>query len=189
MTLDGTRVDAWRLARQHLLDADATDLGSVATDLVGIQAQLLSAAELSLNIRVTGTTPETVRDAVCDRRLVRMWAMRGTLHLLTARDALMLRSAMQPMLERALMTGSAHGKKLTGLDLEALVAAGRALVVLSGGSKVDDDTVLQNTRDVMQAGGSGVIFGRNVWQREWNEALEIIGQIKETLLSSVSRTP
>ena len=41
----------------------------------------------------------------------------------------------------------------------------------------------------MQAGGSGVIFGRNVWQREWNEAVEIIGQIKETLLSSVSRTP
>ena len=32
----------------------------------------------------------------------------------------------------------------------------------------------------MEAGGSGVIFGRNVWQREWNEALEIIEQIKET---------
>jgi class I fructose-bisphosphate aldolase len=70
-----------------------------------------------------------------------------------------------------------------------VASAGRALVVLSGGSKVDDETVLQNTRDVMQAGGSGVIFGRNVWQREWNEAVEIIGQIKETLLSSVSRTP
>ena len=41
----------------------------------------------------------------------------------------------------------------------------------------------------MEAGGSGVIFGRNVWQREWNDALEIIGQIKETLLSSVRRTP
>ena len=26
----------------------------------------------------------------------------------------------------------------------------------------------------MEAGGSGVIFGRNVWQREWSEALEII---------------
>ena len=70
-----------------------------------------------------------------------------------------------------------------------VASAGRALVVLSGGSKVDDETVLQNTRDVMQAGGSGVIFGRNVWQREWNEALEIIGQIKETLLSSVSPHP
>jgi class I fructose-bisphosphate aldolase len=68
-------------------------------------------------------------------------------------------------------------------------SAGRALVVLSGGSKVDDETVLSHTRSIMEAGGSGVIFGRNVWQREWDDALEIIGQIKETLLSSVHRTP
>jgi DhnA family fructose-bisphosphate aldolase class Ia len=41
----------------------------------------------------------------------------------------------------------------------------------------------------MEGGGSGVIFGRNVWQREWSEALEIIAQIRETLLSSVRRDP
>jgi class I fructose-bisphosphate aldolase len=41
----------------------------------------------------------------------------------------------------------------------------------------------------MEAGGSGVIFGRNVWQRDWNEALAIIEQIKETLLANVRRTP
>jgi DhnA family fructose-bisphosphate aldolase class Ia len=41
----------------------------------------------------------------------------------------------------------------------------------------------------MHAGGSGVIYGRNVWQREWSEALEIVGQIKETLLATVTRTP
>jgi fructose-bisphosphate aldolase, class I len=68
-------------------------------------------------------------------------------------------------------------------------SAGRSLVVLSGGSKVDDETVLAHSRMVLEAGGSGVIFGRNVWQREWNDALEIIAKIKETLLSSVRRTP
>ena len=72
---------------------------------------------------------------------------------------------------------------------QCVESAGRALVVLSGGSKTDDETVLRNTREVMEAGGSGVIFGRNVWQREWNEALEIIDQIKETLLANVRRTP
>jgi DhnA family fructose-bisphosphate aldolase class Ia len=41
----------------------------------------------------------------------------------------------------------------------------------------------------MQAGGSGVIYGRNVWQREWNDALEIIGQIKEIIVASVHRVP
>ncbi len=68
-------------------------------------------------------------------------------------------------------------------------SAGRCLVVLSGGSKIDDDKLLQQTSSVMQAGGSGVIYGRNVWQREWNEAMEIVEQIKETIVSSVTRTP
>jgi class I fructose-bisphosphate aldolase len=68
-------------------------------------------------------------------------------------------------------------------------SAGRALVVLSGGSKVDDEKLLGQARTVMEAGGSGVIFGRNVWQREWNAALEIIDQIKETLLKFRARIP
>ena len=72
---------------------------------------------------------------------------------------------------------------------QCVESAGRSLVVLSGGSKVDDETVLNHTREIMEAGGSGVIFGRNVWQREWNDALEIIASIKETLLSSVRRIP
>ena len=68
-------------------------------------------------------------------------------------------------------------------------SAGRSLVVLSGGSKIDDDKLLEQTRVIMQAGGSGVIYGRNVWQRPWDEALEIVEQIKDTLLANVTRTP
>ena len=70
-----------------------------------------------------------------------------------------------------------------------VASAGRSLVVLSGGSRTDDETVLNHCKAIMAAGGSGVIFGRNVWQREWNEALEIIAQIKEALLSNVRRIP
>lgn len=72
---------------------------------------------------------------------------------------------------------------------QCVESAGRALVVLSGGSRIDDEKVLEQTRFVMQAGGSGVIYGRNVWQREWSEALEIIEQIKESLLANVTRIP
>ena len=72
---------------------------------------------------------------------------------------------------------------------QVVESAGRSLVVLSGGSRVDDQTVLDHTRMILEAGGSGVIFGRNVWQREWSEALDIIEQIKETLHSSVRRIP
>ena len=72
---------------------------------------------------------------------------------------------------------------------QCVESAGRSLVVLSGGSKIDDDKLLEQTRFIMEAGGSGVIYGRNVWQREWSEALEIVEQIKEIMLSSVRRIP
>ena len=68
-------------------------------------------------------------------------------------------------------------------------SAGRSLVVLSGGSRIDDDQLLEQTKSIMQAGGSGVIYGRNVWQREWSEAVEIVEQIKEYLLTHVTRIP
>jgi class I fructose-bisphosphate aldolase len=70
-----------------------------------------------------------------------------------------------------------------------VASAGRSLVVLSGGSKIDDEHLLDQTRYILEAGGSGVVYGRNVWQREHSEALEIIEQIKEVLLSSVTRIP
>ena len=68
-------------------------------------------------------------------------------------------------------------------------SAGKALVVLSGGSRIDDDKLLQQTRMITEAGGSGVIFGRNVWQRDWNSALQIIDQIKQSLIKSRTRIP
>src|SRR6187455_1567090 len=72
---------------------------------------------------------------------------------------------------------------------QVVSSAGRSLVVLSGGSKIDDDKLLDQTRLIMEAGGSGVIYGRNVWQRGHSEAMEIVEQIKEIMLSSVSRIP
>jgi class I fructose-bisphosphate aldolase len=72
---------------------------------------------------------------------------------------------------------------------QVVASAGRSLVVLSGGSKIDDEQLLGQTRMIMEAGGTGVIYGRNVWQRSHAEAQEILEQIKEIMLSSVRRIP
>ncbi len=72
---------------------------------------------------------------------------------------------------------------------QVVESAGRSLVVLSGGSKTDDDQLLAQTRMIMEAGGSGVIYGRNVWQRSHSEAQDIVEQIKEIMLSNVRRIP
>jgi hypothetical protein len=57
-----------------------------------------------------------------------MALMRATVHLATTRDALELRSVMQPVLERNFKTASPFGRQLAGVDIDAVVAAGRALV-------------------------------------------------------------
>jgi len=53
----------------------------------GIQAQVMSTAELAIGARVDGLSPQDVQSARWkDRRLIKTWAMRLELHLVPARD-------------------------------------------------------------------------------------------------------
>lgn len=59
----------------------------VAGQICGLHAQVLSSAELTLWSRVSGITNGAASKALWeDRTLVKLWAMRGTLHLLPASD-------------------------------------------------------------------------------------------------------
>jgi len=60
-------------------------------------------------------------------------------------------------------------------------SAGRTLVLISGGSKVGDDDLLHRARLAMDAGVTGLIFGRNLWQRKLDDALKITGRIHDML--------
>lgn len=62
--------------------------------------------------------------------------------------------------------------------LEQVVAsAGRTLVLMSGGSKRSDSELFDDVREALEAGVTGFIFGRNMWQRRFGEALEVSGKI------------
>ncbi|MEU2392915.1 winged helix DNA-binding domain-containing protein [Streptomyces sp. NPDC007369] len=82
---------ARRLGRQGL-DRPAPGSGSagiaaVAGAMMGAHAQVLSAAELSLALRLDGVTRSDVRTALwADRTLVKTFGPRGTVHLLPAAD-------------------------------------------------------------------------------------------------------
>ena len=88
MKLGWDEARALRLARHQL--HERAPRGSelrVAGRICGLHAQLLSSAALSLWARVEGATLERFERALWrDRRLIKSWAMRGTLHLLPARD-------------------------------------------------------------------------------------------------------
>ena len=95
MELDWPQVHAFRLQRHHLTGrAPRQDLARVVGEIGGVQAQVMSAAELQIAVRAACTVHD-VRDALWqDRTLVKTWLMRGTLHLTRASDLPVFTAAM-----------------------------------------------------------------------------------------------
>ena len=79
---------ALRLERQHLIArANPAQLVDVVGGLVGLHAQVMSSAELQAGVRIDSLRPADIRAALWERRtLVKVWAFRQTLHVLTADD-------------------------------------------------------------------------------------------------------
>ena len=92
--------------------------------LVGLQAQTPKSWYLSLWSRLATLDPDAVAGLLGDRRLVRGWFMRQTIHLVTDRDAPQLRAFTQGVSER-----SVRGRRLDalrGVDLGELRRVMRA---------------------------------------------------------------
>jgi len=70
---------------------------------------------------------------------------------------------------------------VTRITQRVVAAAGRALVLFSGGSKLGDEDLLAKAHACMAGGATGLIFGRNLWQREWPEALAMTEKIKAVM--------
>jgi hypothetical protein len=81
-------MDVWA-ARAHA-NGLGSDRASTVVDAVGrvvaLQGQDVRANRLAVRARTDGLTRQDVDDAVAGGEVVRTWAMRGTLHMLAARD-------------------------------------------------------------------------------------------------------
>ena len=57
-------------------------------------------------------------------------------------------------------------------------SAGRVMVLFSGGAKQDDDAaVLRKVRLYMECGATGVMFGRNMWLRDFEAAVSLARRV------------
>jgi Winged helix DNA-binding domain len=111
----------WRLTRHHLVErAPATDLLRVVSEICGLHAQLMSSAQLSVWARTDGLERDAVDGALWKRRaLVKLWGVRGTLHLLPARELGIWLSALGTITNRG-MTGHPEVDALTEAIGDAL---------------------------------------------------------------------
>jgi class I fructose-bisphosphate aldolase len=66
--------------------------------------------------------------------------------------------------------------------IESVVrSAGRSLLLVSGGEHAGQEAMLEKARESMEASATGLIFGRNVFQRSHDESLRFVAQLKEIL--------
>ena len=126
--LDRRALNRALLARQLLLRRHTLPAAAAIEHLVGLQAQVPHTPYVGLWTRLDGFRHEDLAQLMIARRAVRLALMRSTIHLVTARDGLALRPVVQPALDRDLYRTSTHGPHIVGLDMSALLAAGRTLL-------------------------------------------------------------
>jgi hypothetical protein len=128
-TLTTRQLNRALLARQMLLAREKATAVEAVERLVGLQAQLARPPFAGLWTRLEGFRRDDLLDALLRREIVRVTAMRGTLHLMTAADYVRLRGALHPALTRgmqAILRERAKDLDLKGLETEARAFFGSA---------------------------------------------------------------
>ena len=135
--VSGRRLD------RHGLTAPLVDVATAARAMCGAHAQVLSAAELSIGLRLAAGTRQDVQDALwSERTLVKTFGPRGTVHLLPAEDLALWCGALG-----AIPAGNPfpQGVRVTPEQAEELITAIGAILA-DGEFTVDELTAALGVR-------------------------------------------
>jgi hypothetical protein len=114
------------LERQLLLRRTGVAVADAVEHLVGLQAQAPMPPYLGLWSRLERFDPRELGRMLTVRVALRITLRRGTVHLVTVRDALLLRPLVQVVIERG--HDGVFVRRMGGADPAALVAAVRELL-------------------------------------------------------------
>ncbi|KZM79875.1 winged helix DNA-binding domain-containing protein [Cellulosimicrobium sp. I38E] len=116
------------LARQHLDAPRAASVLDEVRHLVGLQSQVPSSPYPALWSRLAAFAPDDLGSLLTSRDVVRVGALRGTVHLVAADDALALTALVRPTLAAYLRAKNQHGAALADVDLDDLEEVARDLL-------------------------------------------------------------
>ncbi|QIG41595.1 winged helix DNA-binding domain-containing protein [Nocardioides anomalus] len=160
--------NARRLAR-HGLTAPLGSLAAAAAAVAGVHAQIMSAAEVSLGLRVSGVTRSDVAAALWEERsLVKTFGPRGTVHLLAAEDLAWWLPALAAVPPAG---GHPDGVRLTPEETDAVVAALDATLREGDRTTEELDAHVGEACGAWAAEESMAAFG-GFWPR-WRQALGV----------------
>jgi hypothetical protein len=125
--LDRRTLNRTLLDRQLLLERPALGVPDAVAHLLGLQSQTPSSPYPGLWTRLARFDFAELGALLTQRRVARLALMRGTVHLVTAADALLLRPWLQPALDRRL-SSSQWARGIAGVDRAELVAHARRLL-------------------------------------------------------------
>ena len=190
MPLTWDQVRARRLARHYLRrPAPRDQVVDVVRAVCGIHAQVMSSAELSLGLRVSGLTRQELATELWERRrLVKTYGLRGTVHLLPSDELALWLAAFQAN-DRRNDARRLEYLGLTPRQMQDMVAATGAALESAERPLTRDELGTEITRRV-----GGWVAERNVsaFGGEWPIWMSAIGaaaQAKAPTRTSRKRAP
>ena len=126
-TLSTRTLNRTLLARQMLLERVDMPVVAAVEHLGGLQAQAPIPPYLALWARLAPYEVDALSKLILDRSLVRMTLWRGTLHLISADDVFLMRTALQPELDKWAKTAMPPATRVE-IDLGELARITREFV-------------------------------------------------------------
>src|SRR5512133_816181 len=171
--LPWAEVSARRLGRSGLLSpAQDAPHDEIVQRMCGAHAQVMSAAELSIGLRMAEGTQSEIREALWDQHsLVKTYGPRGTVHLLPTQDLPMWCGALSAApYERA---GDARRELLTPEQVETLI---EAITVVLAETELTTDELTKALMDQVGAWAGDPVMPafQTMWPR-WRLVQAIAG--------------
>ncbi len=153
--MDAATIARLRLYNQQITQPIFRTPAEIVGSLGAIQGQDYPGAKWSIGLRLPGSAEATIDRALADRSVLRTWALRGTLHLVTAEDIRWLLALVAPRV----IAGNARRYRQLELDGPTLARGNDILTeALQGGKELDRQSLFAalEERGISTAGQRGV---------------------------------